>query len=239
MNHALIFAGGIGSRMTNSRIPKQFIDVNGVPIIIHTIKAFAKNEQIDNICVICVENWITKLKEYLVSSNIQKVNIIVPGAPTGQQSIYNGLKAIYDSDMSSENDIVLINDGVRPFVSQELIDKCISCVRKHGSVVTVCPVPETVGAIDDLKNGRISDIPDRSKLFLLKAPQGFYLNEIIEAHHKAIAENRFDCTNSAELMKRYGHSLYTVVDSPNNIKITTPIDIEIMKSVIREGLFDD
>lgn len=237
MNYAVLFAGGIGSRMAGSEIPKQFIEVAGKPILIHTILAFEKSQSIDGISVICLESWIDRLKEYIDAFGIKKVKWIVPGAKTGQQSIYNGLKAVYDDSADASKDIVLVNDGVRPFVSGILIDECIKTVKEKGSCVTICPVPETIVEVPDLEDGKITDIPDRSRWFLSKAPQGFFLNELIEAHNKAMAENRFDCTNSAELMRRYGHSLYTVMDSPSNIKVTTPIDIAIMKVVINEGLY--
>ena len=239
MNYAVIFAGGIGSRMTNSNIPKQFIEVNRAPIIIHTIKAFERNKIIDGICIVCIESWINRLEKYIDTAGLKKVKWIVSGAETGQQSIYNGLKAIYDDNVSLDEDIVLINDSVRPFVSQRIIGECVDCVKAHGSAITVCPVPETIGEISDTCIGLITDIPDRNKWYLLKAPQCFFLGDIIEAHNKAIVENRYDCTNSAELMRRYGHTLFTVIDTPNNIKVTTPIDVSIMKAVIDEGIFDE
>ncbi len=236
MNYAVLFAGGVGSRMTNSTIPKQFIKVQGKPILVHTIQAFEDSDLIDGISVICLEEWIPRLKDYIKEFNIKKVKWISPGAKTGQQSIYNGLKAIYDDSQEPSQDIVLINDGVRPFVSVELIEKCIFTVKEKKSVVTICPVPETIVEVPDMDCGEITDIPIRSRWFLSKAPQGFYLEDIIRAHHKAMSEDRYDCTNSAELMRRYGHSLYTVLDSPNNIKITTPIDIHLMNVILEEGI---
>lgn len=232
MNYAVIFAGGIGSRMTNSRIPKQFINVCGSPILIHTIQAFEQNDNIDAICVVCLESWIATLKKYIADANLKKVRWIVPGAETGQQSIYNGLNIIFENSETHNEDIVLINDGVRPFVSDALIDMCIHTVKEKRSAVTICPVPETVVEVAEQDTGKITHIPDRSRWFLSKAPQGFYLKEIIAAHHKAMAEGRYDCTNSAELMMRYGHTLYTVMDTPDNIKITTPIDVLLMQTIL-------
>lgn len=232
MNYALLFAGGKGTRMYTSVIPKQFIEVDGKPIIIRSIECFEKNSNIDGISVVCIEDWCEYLQKQVEKYQIKKVKWIVPGAKTGQQSIYNGLNAIVSESNNPGNDIVLISDGVRPFVKNNVIDECIECVRQNGSCVVLCPVPETIVEID--KKGEIVQIPDRSKWFLSKAPQGFYLDEILKAHHKAMMENRFDCTNSAELMKRYGHSLYSIQDSPENIKVTTPIDIAVMETVINQ-----
>lgn len=232
MNYAVIFAGGIGNRMYTSKIPKQFIEISGKPIIIHTILNFEKNSSIDGICVICIASWIEKLKEMLEKEGIQKVRWIVEGAETGQQSIYKGIKAIYNDSENPKEDIVLINDGVRPFVEQDIILKNIECVKENGSSVTVCPVPETIVEVDT-KN-EIQHIPVRSQCYLSKAPQGFWLEELMEAHRMAISEKRFDCTNSAELMRRYGHQLFVVYDTDRNIKITTPTDIILMKGILDE-----
>ena len=234
MNYAVLFAGGVGSRMTNSQIPKQFIEVAGKPVLLHTIEAFEQSPDVDAISVVCLESWIPHLKQLLEKHGIRKVKWVVPGAKTGQQSIYEGLRPLYEASAAPDRDVVLINDGVRPFVSPDLIARCIQTVREKGSVVTVCPVPETIVEIPDPSQPEITDIPDRSRWFLSKAPQGFFLADIMEAHHRAIAENRFDCTNSAELMRRYGHRLFCVVDSPSNIKITTPIDNQLMKVVLAE-----
>lgn len=232
MNYAIIFAGGIGKRMYTSKVPKQFMEVSGKPILIHTILNFERHKDIDGICVICIKGWTERLKEMLAKEGIQKVRWIVEGAETGQQSIYNGIKAVYEDSEMPENDIVLVNDGVRPFVDQTIISQNIECVRQHGSSVTVCPVPETIVEVGE--DDSIEHIPIRSRCYLSKAPQGFWLKEIIEAHWKAQEEKRFDCTNSAELMRRYGHSLYVVYDSDKNIKITTPTDMVIMKGILDE-----
>ena len=233
MNYAVIFAGGVGHRMYTSKMPKQFIEVGGKPIIIHTILNFERHKDIDGICVICVKGWTGRLREMIDQEGIKKARWIVEGAETGQQSIYNGLKAIYDESEDPSQDLVLINDGVRPFVEPDIIDKNIECVKNNSSSVTVCPVPETV--VEIAEKGEIRHIPIRSKCYLSKAPQGFWLNEIIDAHHRAMEENRFDCTNSAELMRRYGHSLYVVYDTDRNIKITTPTDLVIMKGILDEA----
>lgn len=232
MNYAVIFAGGVGSRMHMGTTPKQFLEVSGKPIIIHTILNFETHHDIDGICVICVEGWIEKLRDMVKNEGIKKVRWIVEGAKTGQQSIYKGLKAIYDQSCDSQKDIVLINDGVRPFVEGEIIEKNIQCVKKYGSSVTVCPVPETIVEVN--QENEIQHIPIRSRCYLSKAPQGFWLQEIMNAHHKAMEEGHFDCTNSAELMHRYGHSLHVVYDSDRNIKITTPTDLIIMKGLLRQ-----
>lgn len=227
MNIAVIFAGGTGTRMKSGKTPKQFLELDGEPILIRTIMNFERHREIDAIAVVCLESWIDQLKILMKKSNIQKVRWIVSGGETGQQSIYNGLRAVADEIGIDKETIVLLNDGVRPIVSQEIISENIACVKKNGSSVTVCPVSETIVEINE--SGEIVHIPIRKNCYLSKAPQGFYLKELLEAHEKSILENRFDCTNSAELMKRYGHSLYVVYDTEKNMKITTPIDLKLLE----------
>lgn len=232
MNIALLFAGGKGSRMHTSNIPKQFMEVFNKPIIIYTIECFERNENIDAIAVVCIESWLDKLKQLISENNIKKVRWVVAGDVTGQKSIYNGLKAISD-DIGEENHIVLISDGVRPVLEDKIILQNIECVKKYGSSVTVCPVTETIVEVNE--DNEIEKIPRRSKCYLSKAPQGFYLSEIMNAHRSAISEEKFDCTNSAELIRRYGHSLHVVYDTDENIKVTTPTDIAIMKYILKKN----
>ena len=234
MNYAVIFAGGVGSRMHNPT-PKQFIEVEHKPVLIHTIESFHRHKLIDSICVVCLESHIENIRMLAHQLGLYKVKYIVPGAKMGQLSIYNGLKAIYDESANPEKDIVLINDGVRPFVSQQVITECIECVNKFGCAVTSAPVPDTIGLVNEDK-GIIYDIPDRKKCYALKAPQGFYLSEIISAHHKAMSENMYCFTNSAELFMHYGHDVYTVIDQGVNFKITSPEDLELMRVLLPKWL---
>ena len=143
MNIGVIFAGGVGKRM-NSRVkPKQFINVYGKPIIIHTLELFDNHEEIDAIAVACLEDWIPYLEELLEKFNIKKVKKIVPGGASGQESIYNGLKAA-EEIAGGEKSIVLIHDGVRPLIHAKTISDNIASVKEHGSAITSVTVKETV-----------------------------------------------------------------------------------------------
>ena len=126
---AVIFAGGIGERMNSRARPKQFLEIHGKPIIIYTVEIFERHPEIDNICVVCLESWINELKHQLERNYIKKVKYIVPGGSTGHDSVYNGLVAIKD-DMK-ENDLVVIHDGVRPLITDELVSENIR-VGKNG-----------------------------------------------------------------------------------------------------------
>lgn len=144
MNYALIFAGGCGRRMNSKSRPKQFLELHGKEIIIYTIEHFEKHPDIEGIVVVCIKEWIDYLKRILDKNGIKKVKWIVPGGETGQDSIYNGLKVLHDN--CKNEDIVLIHDGVRPLIDEQLITENIKSVKNHGSAITVAPVIETGNA---------------------------------------------------------------------------------------------
>ncbi len=232
MNYALIFAGGSGHRMNSRSRPKQFLQFYGKELIIHTLENFQNHPEIDGIAVVCIESWISYLQKLLSKYGIDKVKKIVPGGETGQESIYNGLKAI--QSFSDEDSVVLIHDGVRPFINEDVISECIKTVKEKGSAVTVVPAIETIVTLDGEK---IQSITDRSKCFLARAPQCFVLKDILFAHEKARADGNTNMIDSASLMKFYGHELYTVKGNVDNIKITTPADFYTFKALyeVREN----
>lgn len=228
MNIALIFAGGSGTRMNTKSKPKQFLELHGKEIIIYTIEHFEKHPEIDAIAVVCIEEWIDYLKAILKKNGIEKVRWIVSGGKTGQDSIYNGLKAVKAD--CPEDSIVLIHDGVRPLINAELISDNIRSVKEHGSAITVTPVTETVMLTESIN--KIYKSVERAKCCMAKAPQSFYLKDIFEAHQKAIKDGIHTKIDSATMMSDYGYSLYTVVSGPENIKITTPSDFYIFRALV-------
>lgn len=228
MISVVIFAGGTGSRMKTSTKPKQFLELHGKPIIIHTLEHFEQHPDIDHIVVVCLSEWIDYLEKLLIKFQINKVVEVVNGGFTGQMSIFNGLQALKGYS-SSESDIVLIHDGVRPLIDHFTISNNIECVKTNGTAITVKPVIETVIQVDEQNN--ITDVVDRSSCQTAVAPQGFYLNEIYQNHLKAQEDGLFDFTDSATLMRHYGTRLSTVMGEPENIKITTPSDFYIFRAI--------
>ncbi|MBC8532361.1 2-C-methyl-D-erythritol 4-phosphate cytidylyltransferase [Gehongia tenuis] len=228
MNTALIFAGGTGQRMNSRTLPKQFLELHGKPIIIHTLEHFEKHQDIDAIVVVCLETWIEHLKCLLKKFSIEKVVEIVPGGANGQESIFHGLRALHDR--YPDDTVVLIHDGVRPLIDRETISLNIESVLKNGNAITVSHVVETVAVGNE--DGTLGDIFDRSKVVFAKAPQSFYLGHIFEAHMKAIEEGLKEFIDSASMMRHYGYPLYMVEGSPENIKITTPNDFYIFRAIV-------
>lgn len=231
MNLGVIFAGGCGTRMNTKSKPKQFLDLNGKPIIIYTIELFDNHPQIDGIVVVCIESWIPYLKKMIRKFEITKVVRIVPGGNSGQESIYNGLCAAEDftKEKNEQNSIVLIHDGVRPLITEETITDNIEKVKECGSCITTVPAIETV--IVDNHDGTLN-IPKRSDCLMARAPQSFFLDDIIGAHRRSQKEGITSFIDSCSLMSHYGYKLGLVQGPMENIKITTPTDYFVLRAMV-------
>lgn len=215
--------------MHTKELPKQFLKIHDKPIIIRTLELFEENPEIDMIVIACVENWIGYLNKLISKYNLRKVQRIVKGGKSGQESIYNVLKAAEELG-NRDKDIVLIHDGVRPLITQKTISDNITSVKKNGSAITSVKVKETVLIVDNDES--ITEVPDRAASRLARAPQSFYLDDILSAHEKAISENKFDFIDSCSMLQYYGKKLYLVDGPQENIKITTPDDFYTMRALL-------
>lgn len=229
MNTALIFAGGVGSRMHSKERPKQFLEMYNKPIIIHTLEHFENHPDIDAIVVVCVEGWIDYLQNLLYKFRIEKVKKIVTGGATGQLSIYNGLVAAKEVS-GEENTVILIHDGVRPLINSKLISDNIESVKKNGSAITTAVVKETILVVKE--DYFIDYVPSRANSRIAKAPQSFWLDDILSAHEKALNEGKNDFIDSCSMMQYFGKRLYLVDGPEENIKITTPQDFYSMRAIL-------
>lgn len=229
MNIAVIFAGGTGQRMNSRSKPKQFLEVHGKPVLIYTLEQFENHREIDGIILVCLKSWISYAENLIRKFSITKVTKIVPGGESGQESIFHGVEAA--KGLYSENSIVLIHDGVRPLIDGETISKCIQQVKESGSAITVSPAIETIFLKEEHGN-QVGQIFKRSNCEMAKAPQCFRLNDIYQAHLKAIQEGKEDFIDSASLMQNYGMALFTVEGPAENIKITTPADFYIFRAIL-------
>lgn len=230
MNIAVIFAGGVGSRMHSKERPKQFLEMYNKPIIIHTLEHFEKHKDIDAIVVVCVNEWIEYLEELLYKYRIEKVKSVVRGGATGQLSIYSGLKSA--KELAGNNKcIVLIHDGVRPLINERVITDNISSVLNYGSAITTAKVKETILVVNEDDN-TIDYVPSRNNSRIAKAPQSFWLDDILNAHEKSLSEGEENCIDSCTMMQKYGYDLHLIDGPEENIKITTPEDFYIMRAIL-------
>ena len=172
MVHALIFAGGTGKRMNSRAKPKQFLELHGKSVIIYTVEIFEKHPEVDDITIVCLKGWIDELKYQLKKNLIQKVKVIVPGGATGHESIALGLEAM--KDIASDDDIVLIHDGVRPLITDKIISENIEAVKKYGSAITAARAAETVVETEENPDLRIKTVTRRGRhLYGKGAPELF------------------------------------------------------------------
>lgn len=228
-NIAIIFAGGSGKRMNTVSRPKQFLELNGKPVMIYTLELFDNHPRIDGIVVVCIEAWIPFLQKQLKKFEINKVVEIVPGGETGQDSIFNGLSAAScHYDVSNTN--VLIHDGVRPLITEQTITDCINTCTEKGNCITCIPATETF--IVKQEDGSLN-IPARDNSLIARAPQCFVLVDILDAHHKAQEEGIHNFIDSCTMMSHYGYKMNTIIGPMENIKITTPTDFFIFRAMVQ------
>ena len=223
MNIAIIFAGGTGKRMGSS-IPKQFLNVYGKPIIIHTLEKFQYHKEIDKIYVACKEDLIEYLEMLVEKYNITKIpkGGIVPGGATGQDSIYNALCAARKEN--PDDSIVLIHDGVRPVITEDVISLNIKSVKEYGSAITSTSAYET--PIISYDGTSIADLPKRKFVHTAQAPQSFRLGDVLKVHEKVRKENPdyTDIVDTCTLMRTNGYDVRIIEGNRGNIKVTTPED---------------
>ncbi len=228
MNIALIFAGGTGERMNSKAKPKQFLELHGKPILIYTLEQFEKHKLIDGIILVVLDGWQDYCLELKERYQIHKLQSIIPGGATAQESTFLGLKEA--AKLYGSNPIMLIHDGVRPLIDAETITKDIECVISSGNAITVYPATETVTVKG--RQGVIGEILERSRCEMARAPQCFFLKDVLGAYEKIGIEELGRFIDSASVMQSLGYNLYSVIGPSENIKITTPGDFYIFKAIV-------
>lgn len=228
---AIIPAAGHGKRMGG--VKKPYISLSGKPILAHTLAVFQRCHMVDGILVVvaegdereCVQNVI---KPY----GIDKVDLVVTGGETRQESVFNGLKRL-----ASDTDMVVVHDCVRPFVTEDMIRSTLDAADRWGAATVAVPVKDTIKEADD--EGFAVSTLDRRRLWSIQTPQTFKYDLILQAHLYA-QKNNIRATDDASLVERLGggHRVKLVMGSFENIKITTPSDLMIARAILgsREGM---
>ena len=232
-NIAIIFAGGTGQRLNNGEnsIPKQFLKINEKPIIIHTLELFQNHHSIDKIYIAIHPDYYEYMQKLVKHYYITKTAGIVKGGATGQDSIYNALKLAQSEN--PEDSIVLIHDGVRPNITEEVITKNIECAKKNGNAITCTSCFETILVSENGKNPQ--HVPYRKHTYSAQAPQSFHLGAIVQAHEstRKVNPNYTDIVDSCTLFKTLNKPTYMIFGNRGNIKITTIEDLYILRAFIR------
>lgn len=230
----IIPAAGLGTRMApmpsafdakskKAHPSKQFTELAGTPILVHTLRAFAAVAEVDEIWIALRENEIEGFGERLGREKSAKKVELVVGGEHRQQSVAHALNAI----SAAADDIVLVHDAVRPLVTAEIIRDVIGAAKKYGAAIAGMPAVDTVKQVERTSEGAIvkATIP-RAGVVLAQTPQGFHYGVIKKAFDEAAADG-FTGTDEASLAERSGHEVAVVMGSPRNIKITNPGDMEL------------
>ncbi len=229
MNIAIIFAAGSGVRM-GAGIPKQFLEINGKPILIHTLQLFQDHDEIDKIYLAMSHDYIAYTKTLAQEYRIEKLAAVVEGGETAQDSIYNALKKA--AEENPEDSIVLIHDGVRPSVSYDVICENIAAVKQYGSAITSSPCYETILVSGD--GSQVDDLPKRSECYAAQAPQSFRLADILGVHEKIRSEGGYkDMVDACTIYRALGGHPHMVEGNRGNIKVTTPEDVYIFRALLQ------
>lgn len=224
MISAIILAGGRGKRM-GADVSKQFIHVNGKPIIYYTLKRFINCNLIDKVVLVLPKDEIDYCKNEILEKYSLNVDYIVEGGSERQDSVYNGLKVLNNSD------IVLIHDGARPFVSEKVIKEGIDNAKKYGAAAPGVMPKDTI-KVKDNESFSI-DTPNRSTLVSVQTPQVFNYKLIMECHEKVKDEGEV-VTDDTMIAEKYGNKVYLYDGEYTNIKVTTPEDLVIAQYLAKD-----
>ena len=230
MNVAVVIAGGVGSRM-GQEIPKQFINVYDKPVLIYTLEGFQRHPQIDAIEVVCIDGWHDVLWAYAKQFGIDKLKWVVQGGSTGQESIRNG---IYNLEgICSDDDIVIIHDGIRPMIDDTVLTDVIAKCKKYGNAVTSMPYNEQIFVIDD-EMSTTKYIP-RETLRRVSTPQAYNFKLVDSKYHEAFEKEIgiYGSSYTNTMMVELGERLYFAAGSDKNIKLTTKDDLDTFKAYLK------
>ena len=230
MNLAIVMAGGSGTRM-GLDIPKQFVNIYDKPVIIYTLEGFERHPMIDEIEVVCIDGWHDVLKAYARQFGITKLKRVVSGGKTGQESIRNGVFAL--EGYLSDDDTVIIHDGIRPLVDKEVLTDVIVTCRKYGNAVTSMPYNEQIFVVDD-ELSTVKYIP-RETIRRVATPQAYKFGKLDKAYHEAFEKKIgiYGSSYTNTMMADLGERLYFAAGSDKNIKLTTRDDLELFKAYLK------
>ena len=233
---ALILAGGIGKRMGVS-LPKQFLEIKGKPVLVHTLSNFQRNDSVNSIVVVCVSDWIEYTWDLVKKYNLSKVEAIIPGGDTSHDSTRN--RIFHLRRTLGKGDVVIIQDAARPILPQKAIDEMLRIAKDNGNASLAIPCYETVIYTDDQLSGNKE--LDRSHLMRVQTPQAYEYSSILELYERAEKEDRHDFIYADIVAVEYGMTVYFSKGFTNNIKITKQEDIplcEYLMDIPEDQLFD-
>lgn len=231
MIYAEVLAGGKGTRMGNTDMPKQFLLLGEKPVFIHTLEQFILNKRVDKVLICCPKQWISHtkdiVKKYII--NDEKI-IVVEGGATRNDTIMNGCSYIEEHFGLQDDDIVITHDAVRPFVTQRIIDENIDAALKYGATDTVVEAFDTI--VESVDGNVISNIPVRSHMYQGQTPQTFKIKALKDLFASLTEEEAEILTDACKAFVIKGHAVHLVQGEVYNMKITTQHDLKIANGLV-------
>ncbi len=229
MNIAIILGAGNGTRMRDiSTAPKQFIMMNGAPLLVKTITTFNNHPQIDKIMVVTLSEYVEEIRLWIEKYHLKKIAYVIEGGLSRQESVFKALNAL--STHIKDDDIVLIHDGARPLVTDDIISRNIEVACLHDACTTAIAVSDTI--INSLDGYQINLTLNRSTLYALQTPQSFRYRVIMDAHLHALSSNNKDASDDTQLVLQNNGNVFLVTGDKINFKITTPEDLTLLKAIL-------
>jgi len=223
----IILAGGVGARM-GSDLPKQFIKINGKPIILYSVETFIKNQSISEIIIVCNKDSIDILKSILEKAGLfEKIFKIIPGGRTRQESAKLGVEVV-----SSDTDIIILHDSSRPFVTDKLIEEVSSAAFMYEAATPVISVTDTI--VTTKKDDFVGEIPLRETMKRVQTPQAFQYKTIRDAHNWAEENGYKNFTDDCGIIIKKGEQVKMVPGDEKNIKLTSSVDLVNAEYICRE-----
>lgn len=233
MIFAAILAGGIGSRMGGTDTPKQFLDLGGKPVIVHTIEKFVINENIDKIIVLTPKNFINHTN-HLIEEYISKSDkiVVVEGGKTRNDTIMNSISYIEENFGIDEDSIIITHDSVRPFVTHRIIEDNILASKKYGACDTVIPATDTI--VESINGTTIESIPVRDYYYQGQTPQSFNIKKLFNLINSLTEEESNILTDACKIFTLKDEDVYLVDGEVTNIKITYPYDLKLANTILED-----
>ena len=224
---ALLTAAGVGRRIGQS-VPKQFLCVNDKPLVIYTMECFQRHPEVDYIAVVCLAGWEAMLSTYANQYGISKLRWIFPGGDTGMESIRNGVYGLRKELV--DDDIVLIQDGIRVNTSADIISDCIRVTKEKGNAIPAVPIAEAPFYSEDHISSKVAY--DRSTLLRSQTPHGIFYGKLCAIHKEAQLRNITNSVATCTLLVELGEQIYFSKGSNLNFKITNMDDILLFKALL-------
>lgn len=229
MNYAIILSGGIGTRMQMGDFPKQYLEVEKKPILLYTLEQFQKSSAVEKIVIVAADAWREKIRGWMEEDGITKFLAFADAGDTRQESIHNGITVCMEGSVS-ENDGVIIHDGVRPLVSEQLIGDCLAALADHEGCMPVLPMKDTIYQSSD--GTKIDHLLERSTLFAGQAPEAFRLHPYAKINREASKEELSLTRGTSEIAYRHGMDVAMIPGDERNFKITTRSDLERFCTIV-------